>query len=157
MEHRGEPISEKQRIGNSYILSRNGVLGDRSCLVASLAQHLPMLGSGLGALAVLRATRRKVSFECADGWELQTLLRPPRRLKGTNPLFAATSLTPLRARLRCDCAVTSAVRGRVSDHLGILARLKIQPLRLNRTGLNGQPSGSIPVSATIPHTLTGVE
>src|SRR5260221_10766245 len=59
---------------------------------------------------------------------------------------------PVRAlgpRLRCDCAVTSAVRSGVSEHPGIPAALKTQPLRPNWSELNCQPSGSIPVSATI--------
>jgi len=51
-------------------------------------------------------------------------------------------------RLRCDCAVTSAVRGGVSEQRGILSVLKPQLFRLNWTRLNCQPSGSIPVSAT---------
>jgi hypothetical protein len=50
---------------------------------------------------------------------------------------------------RCDCAVTSAVRGSVSEQAGIPTVLKAQPLRPNWTELNRQPSGSIPVSATI--------
>ena len=50
--------------------------------------------------------------------------------------------------LRCDRAVTSAVRGGVSDHRGIPTGLKPQPLRPNWIELNWQPSGSIPVSAT---------
>ena len=58
-------------------------------------------------------------------------------------------------RLRCDCAVTSAVRGGVPEHRGIAGGLKTQPLRLNWTGLNCQLSGSIPVSATNSHRLTG--
>jgi hypothetical protein len=51
-------------------------------------------------------------------------------------------------RPRCDCAVTSAVRGGVSDHPGIPTGLKTQLLRPNWTELNRLPSGSIPVSAT---------
>jgi hypothetical protein len=47
-----------------------------------------------------------------------------------------------------DCAVTSAVHSGVSEHRGIPTGLKPQPLRSNWTGLNWQPSGSIPVSAT---------
>lgn len=56
---------------------------------------------------------------------------------------------PRGPRLRCDCAVTSAVRRGVSEHPGIPAALKTQPIRPNWTELNWQPSGSIPVSATI--------
>src|ERR1017187_8534755 len=62
---------------------------------------------------------------------------------------ADASPAPLGTRLRCDCAVTSAVRGGVPEHLGIPTALKTQPLRPNWTGLNWQPSGSTPVSATI--------
>lgn len=53
------------------------------------------------------------------------------------------------SRVRCDCAVTSAVREGVLDHRGIPPGLKTQILRPNWTRLNWQPSGSIPVSATI--------
>src|SRR6266853_4295500 len=60
----------------------------------------------------------------------------------------AASPAPLGPRLRCDCAVTSAVHGGVSEHRGIPTGLKTQPLRPNWTELNWQPSGSIPVSAT---------
>jgi hypothetical protein len=52
-------------------------------------------------------------------------------------------------RLRCDCAVTSEVRCGVSDPPGIPTGLKTQLLRPNWTELNWQPSGSIPVSATM--------
>ena len=56
---------------------------------------------------------------------------------------------PLVPRPRCDCAVTSAVRGGVPEHPGIPIALKTQPLRPIWTHLNCQPSGSIPVSATM--------
>lgn len=61
----------------------------------------------------------------------------------------AASPAPRGPRLRCDCAVTSAVRGGVSDHRGIPTGLRTQPLRPIWTGLNWQPSGSTPVSTTI--------
>jgi len=54
----------------------------------------------------------------------------------------------LGARLRCDCAVTSAVHRGVSEHRGIPTVLKTRPVKPNWTELNWQPSGSIPVSAT---------
>ncbi len=44
--------------------------------------------------------------------------------------------------------VTSAIRGGVSEHPGIPAELKTQPLRPNWIEMNRQPSGSAPVSAT---------
>jgi hypothetical protein len=56
--------------------------------------------------------------------------------------------SPLGTRLRCDRAVTSAVRGGVSDHPGIPTVLKRQPLRPNWTDLNWRTAGSTPVSAT---------
>ena len=55
----------------------------------------------------------------------------------------------LGPRPRCDCAVTSAVRGGVLDHRGIPTGLKTQLLRPNWTEPNRQQSGSIPVSATM--------
>jgi hypothetical protein len=47
------------------------------------------------------------------------------------------------------CAVTSAVRGGVSQHPEIQAVLKTQPVRPNWTEPNWQPSGSIPVTPAI--------
>src|ERR1017187_2365068 len=60
----------------------------------------------------------------------------------------AASPGQLGPRLRCDCAVTSAVRGGNSVHRGILTVLKTQLLRPNWTGLNWRSAGSTPVSAT---------
>src|SRR5260370_17952295 len=50
-------------------------------------------------------------------------------------------------RLRCDCAVTSAVRGGVSGLPPILAPLKKQLPRPHWTLLNWQLSGAIPLCA----------
>src|ERR1039458_2512538 len=72
----------------------------------------------------------------------------PGNLRRPHRPSAAVSPARLGPRLRCDCAVTSAVCGGVSDHRGIPTLLKTQPLRPNWTGLSCQPSGSIPVSAT---------
>src|ERR1019366_842641 len=52
-------------------------------------------------------------------------------------------------RPRCDCAVTSAVRGGILDHPRIPTVLKTQPLRPNWTELNWRTAGSTPVSATM--------
>ena len=52
-------------------------------------------------------------------------------------------------RPRCDCAVTSAVRGGVPEHPGIPTGLKTILPRPNWTDLNRQPACSIPVSATM--------
>ena len=92
-----------------------------------------------------RATRFRSRVMGSWGYmdpDVSSSLRPPSS-------FARTHCP----RLRCDCVVTSAVRGGLLEHPGIRTVLKPQPLELNWTGLNCQPSGSIPVSAT--RTLRG--
>ncbi len=69
--------------------------------------------------------------------------------RARHPRFGGPGAWAPPPRLRCDCAVTSAVRRGISEHPGIPTGLKQQPLRRNWTGLNHQPPGSIPVSATM--------
>jgi hypothetical protein len=56
-----------------------------------------------------------------------------------SPTPAAVGVRALRPRVRCDCAVTSAVRGGGSRCRGIPTVLKPQRLRPNWTDLNRQP------------------
>ena len=70
-----------------------------------------------------------------------------RKFGGQYPKRGGLAGTP-RPATRCDCAVTSALRGGVSAHLGITTVLKRQPLRPNWTELNWRLAGSTPVSAT---------
>ena len=60
---------------------------------------------------------------------------------------ASVSPAPLPARPRCDCAVTSALRGGIPEHPGIPTILKRHPLRPNWTELNWRLAGSTPVSS----------
>jgi hypothetical protein len=53
-------------------------------------------------------------------------------LGGKNPQSAASSPLPLGPPLRCDCAVTSEVRGGVLDQSGIPTGLKTQHLDQTR-------------------------
>src|SRR5260370_35789982 len=66
-----------------------------------------------------------------------------------NVRSAVASLAHIGPRLRCDCAVTSALRGGILKHPGIPTVLKTQLLRPNWTGPNWRSAGSTPVSGTI--------
>ena len=79
-------------------------------------------------------------------WPTCLLVRGRRASRGR--LYRNRAHTQPPAPLATDCAVTSPVRGGVSAASEIPAVTKTQPVRPNWTGLNCQPSGSIPVSAT---------
>ncbi len=80
---------------------------------------------------------------CIIGMEQFSKRRSPQATEG-RPQVKAASFSGAGH----DRVMTSALRGGVLDHPGIPTGLKPQPLRLNRTELNWQPVGSIPVSAT---------
>ena len=133
---------------------------------------MALLGSSpLRLESVSISTRTSYSpysaWKCAGLWSLKyirTTIPKNRVTSGISPLDSTCSAGPAREaafarerwprplpsgrRLRCDRAVTSAVRGGVSGHRRIPTVPKTHPLRRNWAGLNRQPSGSIPVSAT---------
>src|ERR1035441_9884079 len=132
---------------------------------------MALLGSSPLRMESVSISTRASAWKCAGLWSLKYIrttipknrvtsgissldstfsARPaPGNLRRPHRPGGAASPAPRGPRLRCDCAVTSAVCGGVSDHRGIPTGLRTQPLRPIWTGLNWQPSGSTPVSATI--------
>src|ERR1017187_8443021 len=117
---------------------------------ASYSPYSAWKCAGLWSLKYIRTTIPKNRVTSGISSLDSTLsARPaPGNLRRPHRPSAAVSPAPLGPRLRCDCAVTSAVCGGVSDHRGIPTVLKTRLLRPNWTELDWQSSASIPVSAT---------